>query len=266
MKPVALALTVATLGLALGACASEPEAVTPAAQQPQAAQAPGGDWVVAEDYAAEAVGALKSPYLGQTVTLDATRAVDASGRLCKTPQYWESASPAAVALGHPRQPQAAHDPAARRTVAVTCDGSAFMALVAEADGGWLTRQNGWVLKLERPAAKPVPLAEAAPTPAPAPEPAPAPAPAAKAPVKQDPRTLVYLASYKSEAQAKAGFKTLAKASPVLATQQPVTQSVDLGKKGKWVRLYGMAASEGERATICKQLGKRVDECGARNRE
>lgn len=41
---------------------------------------------------------------------------------------------------------------------------------------------------------------------------------------------------------------------------------DLGKKGKWYRLYGLAADEAERAAICKQLGKLVDECGSRLRE
>ena len=86
------------------------------------------------------------------------------------------------------------------------------------------------------------------------------------PAKHDPRTLVYLASYKTEAQAQAGFKALSKTSPILSKQKPVTQAVDLGKKGKWVRLYGMAADEGQRKAICAQVGKQVDECGARNRE
>lgn len=119
------------------------------------------------------------------------------------------------------------------------------------------------------AAPPAPVQIAPPEPAPAPVvelPAPAPPPAVAAKPAHDPRTLVYLASYKTEAHAKAGFKTLAKASPILAQQQPITHAVDLGKKGKWVRLYGMAANEGERAKLCKQLGKLVDECGARNRE
>lgn len=268
MNRFATVLTIATLGLALGACASDPDmAAAPAAPKP--ASAPGGQWVVADDYAAEPVGALKSPYLGQPVVLDAARAVDPAGRLCKSPQYWEGSAPAAEALGHPTQPQAAHDPAPRRTVTVTCDNMAFATLVEQPDGTWLTRINAWVLKLDKPAAKPMALTEVAPLPEPAPmaavEPAPAPEPV-KAKPKQDPRTLVYLASYKTEAQAQKGFKTLAKASAVLAKQQPVTHPVDLGKKGKWVRLYGMAADEAERATLCKQLGKLVDECGARNRE
>lgn len=79
-------------------------------------------------------------------------------------------------------------------------------------------------------------------------------------------TLVYLASYPNEAKARQGWTRLAKASPILARQEPRLQTFDLGKKGHWVRLYALAADEAERATLCKHLGKLVDECGARNRE
>lgn len=82
----------------------------------------------------------------------------------------------------------------------------------------------------------------------------------------DKRTLVYLASYKTEDRAKQGFKTLAKSSPLLARQEPILRSFDLGPKGTWVRLYAMADDEAGRKAICSQVGKRVDECGARNRE
>lgn len=117
---------------------------------------------------------------------------------------------------------------------------------------------------------PVVLAEPEPMPAPMmdhkthmpTEPMMAPAPTAM----PDKRTIVYLASYKTEAAAHKGWKILAKASPILAQQKPVTHSVDLGAKGKFIRLYGMATDEAERTAICKQVGKRVDECGARNRE
>lgn len=265
MKRLAVVLTVLTLG----ACAAQPQGEAPAAAappqpaapQPRAAQPPGGQWLVSEDFAAEPVGTLKSPFAGRTVELNADRAVDAAGRLCKAPRYAESMTPALLALGRPAQPQAARDALPRRTVTVTCDGADFAVLVAQPDGSWLTRQDGWVLKLERE----TPIqAQAEPQHAAAPPPPPA--PPAKAAPRQDPRTLVYLASYPDEARARAGFKVLAKVSPILAKQQPVTQTVNLGKKGKWVRLYGMAASEGERKTICSQLGKQVDECGARNRE
>lgn len=255
MKRLAL-VTLAVVTVA--ACASEPATVA-TAPQPQPAQAPGGTWEVVADYAAESVGALVSPYVGQPMVLEAARAVDPAGRLCKTPQYWQSQAAAAEVLGHPAQPQAAHDPAPRSVVTVTCDGAPFAALVSQPDGGWLTRQGAWVLKVAvpqpKPAAAPVALES----------PAPIPAPAAAKP-RHDPRVMVYLASYKTEASARAGFKTLAKASPVLAGQQPITQAVDLGKKGKWIRLYGMAANPAERTALCKQLGKRVDECGAQNRE
>ncbi|MBC7953537.1 MAG: hypothetical protein H7Z12_17170 [Rhodospirillaceae bacterium] len=254
--------------LALSACASEADMPVLTAQPGVAAEAPGGDWIVAQDYAAESVGVVTSPYLGQVVTLDQLRIVDAAGRLCKAPAYRESMAAAATALDNPAQPQAAQGSEPRKVLTVTCDGQPFGTFVALPDGSWLTRINAWVLKLEKDLPKPVEMAK--PEPAPVPmgmgahnmtQPAPPPVAA-----KPDARTLVYLASYKTEAAAKKGFKTLAKASPILAKQQPVTQNVDLGKKGQWVRLYGLAATEAERGKICGQLGKRVDECGARNRE
>lgn len=270
MKRLALA---AFAVASLAACASSPE-TDMTAPQPQAAQPLAVSLEVIEDYAADSVGALKSPYLGQPVVLEADRAIDPAGRLCKTPQYWESQTSAEIILNKPPQPQAAHDPAPRTALSVTCGNAPFLALVSQPDGSWLTRQGAWVLRIAAPAkpaapAMPLPLAEAPP---PAPMPMTMPAPAAtetvKAPepAKHDPRTLVYLASYKTEAQAKAGFKALSKTSPILAKQKPVTQAVDLGKKGKWVRLYGMATDEGQRKAICAQVGKQVDECGARNRE
>ena len=263
MKRLALAFAVASLA----ACATQPETTAP---QPQTAQPPAGPLEVIEDYAAESVGALKSPYLGQPVVLEAERAIDPAGRLCKTPQYWESQTSAEIILNKPPQPQAAHDPAPRTSLSVTCGNAPFLALVSQPDGSWLTRQGAWVLRIAAPAkpaapAMPLPLTEAPP---PVPMPAPAATETIKVPepAKHDPRTLVYLASYKTETQAQAGFKALSKTSPILAKQKPVTQAVDLGKKGKWVRLYGLAADEGQRKAICAQVGKQVDECGARNRE
>lgn len=250
--------------LALGACASEPPIASPPPVTP--AQAPGGEWIVAEDYAAEAVGVPQSPYKGQPVVLEADRAVDPAGHLCKTPAYGLSEGVPATILGNPPQPQSAQDPTPRPVLTITCAGEPFLTLVGQADGSWLTRGNSWVLrvtKAEPKSAEPMPLAAA---PAPEPTPAPAQVEEAKAPAKPDARVLVYLASYKTEKGALAGYKVLAKASPILAAGQPVTRNVDLGKKGAWVRLYGMAADEAERTILCKQVGKHVDECGARNRE
>jgi hypothetical protein len=257
--------------LALTACGgNEPPVVTA-----QPAAAPGGNWVVSEAFAIGPVASEKSPYLGQIVTLDAERAIDPAGRLCKAPMYSQNEGEPAAELGV--QPEGKAGP--RPIVTVTCDGNIFGTFVSY-NGGWLTKSNSWVLTLAKEPAQPVAAVEPPPAPAPVPPPAAAPAPApvvgmsahdmhhatpAAKPAK-DPRTLVYLASYKTEKGARDGFKLLAKASPILAKQQPVTQSVDLGKKGSWIRLYAMAADEAERATLCKQVGKRVDECGARNRE
>ncbi|HLO77649.1 MAG TPA: hypothetical protein VK196_14420 [Magnetospirillum sp.] len=254
MKRVAIVLTVMTLG----ACASGPAANSGGKPALAVAQAPGGHWAVVDDYAATAAA---SPYVGQPVTLDAGRAVDPAGRQCNAPSYWESRGTAEQALETSLPPRAVRDSAPRNVLTVTCAGQPFMVLVTEPDGSFLTRQNDRVLRVGEPLplAAPQAVVEATPIFLPTREPV-------QAKAKPDPRTLVYLASYKSEAHARAGFKTLAKVSPVLARQQPITQSVDLGKKGQWVRLYGMAADEAERKAICGQLGKRVDECGARNRE
>lgn len=123
---------------------------------------------------------------------------------------------------------------------------------------------------QTPDEPPPAVIETPPIPAPPVPEAASPPPAAepKPPVnvRQDPRTIVYLASYRTEKLALAGWRTLSKASSVLTGQKPITLAVDLGRKGHWVRLYGMAADENERAKICAQLGRRVDECGARNRE
>lgn len=260
MKPYAAVLSV----LALTACASDPEMPMAAAPPAVRVQVPGGDWAVADYPAGEAAETTASPYAGQLVTLNADRAVDPAGRVCLNPVY-------SAVEGLP-----APDAAPRQIVAVTCEGMPFLTLVSQPDGTWLTRTNAWVLKLSKaesppapapaPAVAPVAIApEAAPA-VEVPIPAPAAAPEAKPQPKQNGGTLVYLASYKTEKGAQAGYAILARHSALLAKQKPVIQSVDLGKKGTWVRLYALAADEAERGQICHQVGKRVDECGARNRE
>ena len=142
MKRLALAFATASLA----ACATPPEQASSAAQ-PQALQPPAVSLEVIEDYAAESVGVLKSPYVGQPVVLEAERAIDPAGRLCKTPQYWESQTSAEIILNKPPQPQAAHDPAPRTALSVTCGNAPFLALVSQPDGSWLTRQGAWVLRV-----------------------------------------------------------------------------------------------------------------------
>ena len=128
----------------------------------------------------------------------------------------------------------------------------------------ITRVGDWLLTLKRVAAAPKTEISKTEMPKPTPpKPAPSVAPMAGA---ADKRTVVYLASYRNETQARAGWRVLAKKSPILAGQQPILNHVDLDKKGKWVRLYGLAADEAERAALCKQLGALVDECGSRLRE
>ncbi|MBX9634580.1 MAG: hypothetical protein K2X44_06330, partial [Magnetospirillum sp.] len=118
--------------LALSACASEPDMPVTTAQPP-----PGDNWVVVEDYAAESMDTTLSPYLGQVVTLDKTRAIDASGRLCKTPTYRVGEATAAAALGNPAQPPVAQSATPRKTLTVTCGDQPFGTFLALPDGTWL---------------------------------------------------------------------------------------------------------------------------------
>lgn len=243
----------AMAGLALSACAADPQPKMSTLAK-RAVTPPGGQWEVTEALAVEPTGSNSAPYKGQKLSLYEKSAGDPAGRSCDTPVYmgWE-ASPASV-LG-----SGVKGDDVRPVMEVTCKGEAFGTYVGMADGSLMTRVNNWVLTLNR----------AAPEMAKAPEPVkmPEPEPVKMAePAKPDSRTIVYLASYPSEKKAQAGWKVLSKKSPILAKQQPIFNSVDLPKKGKWVRLYGLAADEAERATICKQVGKAVDECGSRLRE
>lgn len=279
------AITATMSLLALAACAADqgdgPATHSAAAPAAPAAPmmgaqvpAPGGTWTVVNDYAAQSVGMTASPYMGQTITLETDRAVDVSGRLCKTPSYMMGEGAPVAVLGNPAQPQAATGTAPLPVLTVMCDGQLFASYVALGEKeGILTRSGPWVLKLDRkaevkaaePAKEEHAQAEAKGPEAKKPEEKKADAQKTEG-GKPDPRTLVYLASYKDEKTARSGFGKLAKVSPLLAGQQPIVQTVNLGKKGTWVRLYGMAQTEDDRKKICSQVGKRVDECGARNRE
>lgn len=248
----------AAASLALSACASDPHPMASAPAK-RMVTPPGGLWEVVDAVAVDSTGTEKSPYLGQKLALYETSAGDPAGRTCAKPVYMGWEAEAAGIVG------AAAKPGEMRPVMdVTCDGQAFGAYVGMADGSLMTRVNNWALTLKRVP----PEAMMAKAPEPAPEPVkvepPRPEPAKMA--APDKRSIVYLASYKNEQTAKSGWKTLAKKSPILAKQEPVINSVDLGKKGQWYRLYGLAADAAERAAICTQLGKLVDECGSRLRE
>jgi hypothetical protein len=252
--------------LLLAACAGQPSEpmVTKVPSTP-----PGGLWEVTAAMAIEPSSpAVASPYLGQKMMLATEVAGDPTGRMCKNPLYqgWDS-TPERV-LGNAWRGGETRSDAVRPVLDVSCEGLPFGAYLPQPDGSLLSRVNNWVLTLNRapepPKPVPPPVVAVAPPVPLMPEPEPVkPLPAAPALEK---RTLVYLASYKNENSAHKGWEQLARSSPILAAQKPMTQMIDLGKKGKWVRLYGMANDDAERTTLCKQLGKLVDECGARNRE
>jgi len=254
----------AMAGLALSACAADPQSQMSAPIK-RAVTPPGGQWEVTEALAVEPTGSNAAPYMGQKLGLYDKSAGDPAGRSCDKPSYMGWDAPAASVVG-----STAKGEDSRPVMEVTCKGEAFGTYVGMADGSLMTRVNNWVLTLKR---VPAEIAKA-PEPAPAAEPAKVAEPAKPEPAKMaepdkrtpDPRTIVYLASYPTEKKAQAGWKVLAKKSPILAKQTPIFNHVDLEKKGKWVRLYGLAADETERATICKQVAKVVDECGSRLRE
>lgn len=229
---------------------------------------PGGQWEVIGAVAIEPTGTDTSPYLGQKMALYESSAGDPAGRNCAKPVYtgWEGS--AASVLGT-AAPAPADEP--RPVMEVTCDDQPFGTYIGLADGSLMTRVNNWALTLKRVPAEtmakmPMPMAEPMKPPQGEAVKAEAAKPEPVKAIAADKRTIVYLASYKTEKSAQSGWKVLAKKSPLLAAQQPVITPVDLGKKGKWIRLYGHAADDAERTAICKQLGKLVDECGSRLRE
>ena len=288
----------AAIALSLAACAASPPARETFAAK-RSVIPPGGTWEVVGAAAGGGPVAV-SPYLGQRLVLYAAKAGDPAGRTCDQPVYmgWESAP--GVVLG------AADTSAEPRPVMeITCDGQTFGRFVGMADGSLRTRIDDWVLTLRRVAADTPPLlslpvppplpvaAEAAkkpPAPAEPAHPAKPPPPAepahpakpkaneaakasadvkpaaAEKPAAADKSTLVYLASYKTEKAARAGWDNLARKAAGLKQRQPAIKPIEMGAKGTWFRLYAQAEDEGERERICTQLGAMVDECGSRRRE
>lgn len=253
-----LAVICAAASLAVSACASDPQPMTSAPAK-RMVTPPGGLWEVVDAVAVDPTGTDKSPYLGQKLALYENSAGDPAGRICAKPVYMGWEADAASMVG------AAAKPGEKRPVMdVTCDGEPFGAYMGMADGSLMSRVNNWTLTLKR--VPPEAMMAKTPEPAPAPVKVESPQPEPAKMAAPDKRSIVYLASYRNEQTAKSGWKALAKKSPILAKQEPVINSVDLGKKGKWYRLYGLAADDAERAAICTQLGKLVDECGSRLRE
>ncbi len=255
----------ALLALAVAACAGpSPPGSQPAAAMPP--PAPGGLWVVTDVFPVGAGGAGAERLRGQPVRLDPALATTPGGATCDHPSYHPRIVTEAEFLGAPDR--VGEFPALVRTlsvVVVRCDGDEFGRYARWPDGSLMTRWDGAVLRLERapaialhppPPAAPMPP-PAPPTPAP-PTPAP-PMPAAAAPPPAG--QLLYLASYRGEATAKRGWWQLAAASPTLARLQPATIPVDLGRKGRFIRLFARTHDAAEARHVCAEVKRLLPQCG-----
>jgi hypothetical protein len=260
-RPLTVLAPLAVLA-ALAGCAGQPDADAPA--PPDTARYR-GTWIVTDAFASGAVADPASAPRGQPVPMEAARAGDPAGRICLTPAYAEERAPLAAVLG-----AAAPDwPGLGGSVpvlVVRCGAAAFARYAVTGDGVLMTRYGGWLLRLEhgeRLAAKPAPMvADAAAVAAP-----PSAPPSAASPVPAEaPRRLVYLASYKTEDWARKGWGVLAARSAALKASQPVTRTVDLKGKGRFVRLFAGVGDEAAAKAICGELGKAIAECGAAGRE
>lgn len=251
--------------LALAACASGP-----APLQTSLASPLGGTWVVTDAFPAGPVMDSSSAPRGQMVRLDAGMAGDAAGRACPWPGYRDTTMPLGEALG--AADHAGVSSAMVGVLEVHCAGQPFTTYAVMPDGSLMTRYGPWLLRLEhgeKLAANPAPMSPEAATPMPlTPPPAaePAASPAAVAPAAAEPATLVYLASYKTEAWAKKGWGILAARSTGLKAATPVTRSVELKGKGTFIRLFASAKDVADGKRICKELGKNIAECGIPGRE
>lgn len=249
--------------LALAACASQPATMSNAPASPM-----GGTWIVTDAFPAGALTDMASAPRGQMIRMDAGMAGDAAGRACPWPSYRDSAMPLESALGS----SAGSLPGMTAIMEVDCAGQHFSTYAVMGDGSLMTRHGAWLLRLERGdklANNPAPMAPDTPPMMllPTAEPAPAVAAAAAPPEPPAaPAMLVYLASYKTEAWAKKGWGILSAQSASLKTAQPVTRSVDLKDKGKFIRLFAPAKDAAEGKRICAELGKTLSDCGATDRE
>jgi hypothetical protein len=234
--------------LVLAACAGD----APMMSERRPATPPGGIWEVIEAANVASTGGTQSPYIGQRMALFADTAGDPAGRVCKVPTYLGYEAPAALVLG---QGEDAHRP----VLEITCAGESFGTYVGSADGALRTRVSSWLLTLKR-IAEPQPPPIAQPTPIASPQSEPV-APPVAAPVRAASGPLVYLASYKSPEAARKGFEMLTKHSAMVAKSVMVLKEVDLGAKGKWLRLFAQAGDAAQTKKLCAELGKRLPACG-----
>lgn len=254
MRPRPL-LALCAAGLLAG-CAATPS------DAPGFAQSFAGVWTVIHAWPAGEVIGSPAPQ-GHTVILNPSSASDPLGRRCAAPVYAVAPGRVTVALGIET-----YAPDEGLILDVTCEGRSFARYVAH-KGGLLSAAEGWLFELQaasavladrRQAAMAAPTAVPQPMPAAAPKPAAKPAPAKPQPAKSAASGDVYLASYRSQESAQAGWAVLQRQAPVLRDLQPRFQAIDLGAKGRFVRLY---ATGGGADAICAAVKALSPDCGAR---
>lgn len=228
-----------------------------------------GVWAVTQAWPAGAVTGTSAPQ-GQTVILNSSSASDPMGRRCAEPVYAVAPGRVTVALGIDT-----YAPDEGLILDVACDGRSFARYVAH-KSGLLSTAQGWLFELQPASAvlsERRQAAMASPTPAPVVTPA-APVRSAAAPAHPPAQRTatpprrpaaaasgdVYLASYRSQETAQAGWAVLQRQAPVLRGLQPRFHEVDLGGKGRYVRLY---ATGGAAATVCDAVKRLSPDCGAR---
>lgn len=230
-----------------------------------------GVWTVAHAWPAGSV--IGPPPEGQTVAITPTTAVDPMGRSCTAPTYTITPGSLTAALG-----AAAPSSEQGLMLDILCEGSPFVRYVANGTR-LLAVSDGWLFEL-RPAAtmaamRQIPVMPAAATSMPTPPVATmamaAPAPAHRpTPVKHTAKRVhqttsgdLYLASYRSQDTASAGWRVMQRQASALKGLQATFKEVDLGSKGRYVRLYAVGASAEAKSRICSALGHASPDCGAR---
>jgi outer membrane protein TolC len=85
------------------------------------------------------------------------------------------------------------------------------------------------------------------------------------PSPPDKGRLVYLASFRTAAGAQRGWDQMQRLAPAL-TGQPVLRPVDLGHKGRFIRVFAAAQDDVHADRICRELAASSAECGITGRE
>lgn len=255
--PAAL-LAAATLA---GCADSEPARPAAAVQTPATALqdvAPLlGPWTVVEVFASGPSRTTVPALTGQVVRLEPRDATDLLGRTCDSPGL-TTVKTTRRDFFHYRTDKASGDGDQPVTVLrLSCGGQPFGDYAAWGRDGLLAWNQGYYLRLERGKRA---VAEAVAAPASA-----APAPAADHAVEAGPPAALYLASYRSEASARIGWRDLAAQSPALAKLTPRMTPVALKGKGKFIRLFAEAPAA-DFAGICRALKAQSPDCGASYRK